>query len=168
MAGSKKQSVNKRVISIHNLSQKVNEEILEQTFSSFGPLHSVHIAREQIPTSFNNSSTNSQHTREEVEKAVAKKQQANSSHKGIAYIEFESQDDATHACFNMNQSEYFGETLSVNFYTQSATILASLPASALDPSQPLWNQQETMNKQGEEVEQQTEMMSDDWTMFDHS
>lgn len=79
-------SNNKRTIYVGGLAEEVDENILKATFIPFGDIVDV-----QIPLDY------------ESEK-----------HRGFAFIEFESAEDAAAAIDNMNDSELFGRTIRVN------------------------------------------------------
>nr|CAI5822028.1 unnamed protein product [Callosobruchus analis] len=79
-------SNNKRTIYVGGLAEEVDEKILNAAFIPFGDIIDV-----QIPLDY------------ESEK-----------HRGFAFIEFESAEDAAAAIDNMNDSELFGRTIRVN------------------------------------------------------
>lgn len=76
----------KRTIYVGGLAEEVDEKILNAAFIPFGDIVDV-----QIPLDY------------ESEK-----------HRGFAFIEFESAEDAAAAIDNMNDSELFGRTIRVN------------------------------------------------------
>ncbi|CAG9854907.1 unnamed protein product [Phyllotreta striolata] len=79
-------SNNKRTIYVGGLAEEVDEQVLNAAFIPFGDIVDV-----QIPLDY------------ESEK-----------HRGFAFIEFESAEDAAAAIDNMNDSELFGRTIRVN------------------------------------------------------
>ncbi|CAG9812552.1 unnamed protein product [Phaedon cochleariae] len=79
-------SNNKRTIYVGGLAEEVDEKVLNAAFIPFGDIIDV-----QIPLDY------------ESEK-----------HRGFAFIEFESAEDAAAAIDNMNDSELFGRTIRVN------------------------------------------------------
>ncbi|KAG6803624.1 peptidyl-prolyl cis-trans isomerase E isoform X2 [Apis mellifera caucasica] len=76
----------KRTIYVGGLAEEVDEKVLHAAFIPFGEIVDV-----QIPLDY------------ESEK-----------HRGFAFIEFESAEDAAAAIDNMNDSELFGRTIRVN------------------------------------------------------
>lgn len=79
-------ATNKRIIYVGGLSEEVDEKILQGAFIPFGEILDI-----QIPLDY------------ETEK-----------HRGFAFVEFESAEDAAAAIDNMNESELFGKTLRIN------------------------------------------------------
>ncbi|GAB1605918.1 hypothetical protein Ahia01_000874200 [Argonauta hians] len=79
-------AANKRVVYVGGLAEEVDETVLQAAFIPFGDI--VYI---QIPLDY------------ETEK-----------HRGFAFVEFESPEDAAAAIDNMNDSELFGRTIRVN------------------------------------------------------
>ncbi|CAH1108904.1 unnamed protein product [Psylliodes chrysocephalus] len=79
-------SNNKRTVYVGGLAEEVDEQVLNAAFIPFGDIIDV-----QIPLDY------------ESEK-----------HRGFAFIEFESAEDAAAAIDNMNDSELFGRTVRVN------------------------------------------------------
>ena len=79
-------STNKRVVYCGGLSDEVDEKIIESAFIPFGDIIDVN-----LPIDF-----------------------ATQKHRGFAFIEFESAEDANNAIDNMNDSEIFGKTIRVN------------------------------------------------------
>ncbi|RWS13088.1 peptidyl-prolyl cis-trans isomerase E-like protein [Dinothrombium tinctorium] len=79
-------AVNKRVLYVGGLSEEINEAVLNAAFIPFGDIVDIN-----IPIDF-----------------------ATQKHKGFAFIEYESADDAYDAIDNMNDSEIFGKTIRVN------------------------------------------------------
>uniref|UniRef100_A0A3B3SAX0 Peptidyl-prolyl cis-trans isomerase E n=1 Tax=Paramormyrops kingsleyae TaxID=1676925 RepID=A0A3B3SAX0_9TELE len=76
----------KRVLYVGGLAEEVDEKVLHAAFIPFGDITDI-----QIPLDY------------ETEK-----------HRGFAFIEFESAEDAAAAIDNMNESELFGRTIRVN------------------------------------------------------
>ncbi|XP_077991180.1 peptidyl-prolyl cis-trans isomerase E-like [Glandiceps talaboti] len=79
-------AANKRVVYVGGLAEEVDEKVLHAGFIPFGDLVDI-----QIPLDY------------ETEK-----------HRGFAFVEFESAEDAAAAIDNMNDSELFGRTIRVN------------------------------------------------------
>lgn len=77
---------NKKIIYVGGLAEEIDEKILRAAFIPFGDIVDV-----QIPLDY------------ESEK-----------HRGFAFIEFESTEDANAAVDNMNDAELFGRTIRVN------------------------------------------------------
>ncbi|KAL1489865.1 hypothetical protein ABEB36_013794 [Hypothenemus hampei] len=77
---------NKKIIYVGGLAEEVGEKILRAAFIPFGDIVDI-----QIPLDY------------ESEK-----------HRGFAFIEFESSEDASAAVDNMNDAELFGRTIRVN------------------------------------------------------
>lgn len=77
---------NKKIIYVGGLAEEIDEKILRAAFIPFGDIIDV-----QIPLDY------------ESEK-----------HRGFAFIEFESTEDANAAVDNMNDAELFGRTIRVN------------------------------------------------------
>lgn len=76
----------KRVLYVGGLAEEVDEKILHAAFIPFGDITDI-----QIPLDY------------ETEK-----------HRGFAFVEFETPEDAAAAIDNMNESELFGRTIRVN------------------------------------------------------
>ena len=79
-------TTNKRVIYCGGLSDEVDDKIVEAAFIPFGDIIDVN-----LPIDFSTQ-----------------------KHRGFAFIEFESAEDAANAIDNMNDSEIFGKTIRVN------------------------------------------------------
>jgi peptidyl-prolyl cis-trans isomerase len=79
-------SVNKRIIYCGGIADEVDEKTLHAAFIPFGDIIDIN-----IPIDF-----------------------ATQKHRGFAFIEFESVQDAAFAIDNMNDSEIFGKTIKVN------------------------------------------------------
>ena len=79
-------STNKRVVYCGGLSEEVDEKIISAAFIPFGDIIDVN-----LPIDFSTQ-----------------------KHRGFAFIEFESAEDAVNAIDNMNDSEIFGKTIRVN------------------------------------------------------
>ena len=79
-------SVNKRMIYVGGLPDEVDEKFLHAAFIPFGDIVDVN-----LPIDFSSQ-----------------------KHRGFAFIEFESAEDAEYAIDNMNDSEIFGKTIKVN------------------------------------------------------
>uniref|UniRef100_A0A7S3DE86 RRM domain-containing protein n=1 Tax=Palpitomonas bilix TaxID=652834 RepID=A0A7S3DE86_9EUKA len=76
----------RRTIFVGGLADDVNEDTVSAAFVPFGEIKDLHIPRD----------------------AVTKQ------HKGFGFVEFEDQEDATHAIENMNGAELYGKVLRVN------------------------------------------------------
>ncbi|VEN63853.1 unnamed protein product [Callosobruchus maculatus] len=121
-------SNNKRTVYVGGLAEEVDEKILNAAFIPFGDIIDV-----QIPLDY------------ESEK-----------HRGFAFIEFESAEDAAAAIDNMNDSELFGRTIRVN--------LAKPQRIKEGSTRPVWSEDtwlqqhagETIGKKIEEVTVQNE------------
>ncbi|XP_053211608.1 LOW QUALITY PROTEIN: peptidyl-prolyl cis-trans isomerase E-like [Panonychus citri] len=79
-------SANKRIIYVGGLAEEVDEKTLNAAFIPFGDIIDIN-----LPIDF-----------------------ASQKHRGFAFIEFESAEDAAYAIDNMNESEIFGKTVRVN------------------------------------------------------
>ncbi|XP_054153161.1 peptidyl-prolyl cis-trans isomerase E-like [Oppia nitens] len=79
-------ATNKRVLYCGGLSEEVDDKILQAAFIPFGDIIDIN-----LPIDFSTQ-----------------------KHRGFAFIEFESAEDATAAIDNMNDSEIFGKTIRVN------------------------------------------------------
>ena len=79
-------STNKRVVYCGGLSEEVDEKIIQAAFIPFGDIIDVN-----LPIDFSTQ-----------------------KHRGFAFIEFESAEDANNAIDNMNDSEIYGKTIRVN------------------------------------------------------
>jgi len=79
-------TANKRIIYVGGLSDEVDSKILHAAFIPFGDIIDIN-----MPIDF-----------------------ATQKHRGFAFIEFESAEDAGYAIDNMNDSEIFGKTIRVN------------------------------------------------------
>jgi len=79
-------STNKRLVYVGGCTEEVDEAFLKEVFLPFGEINDI-----QMPKDY------------ETEK-----------HRGFAFIEFESAEDAAHAIDNMNDSELYGRTIRVN------------------------------------------------------
>jgi peptidyl-prolyl isomerase E (cyclophilin E) len=79
-------TTNKRVLYCGGLSEEVDEKIITSAFIPFGDIIDVN-----LPIDF-----------------------ATQKHRGFAFVEFESADDAMTAIDNMNDAEIFGKTIRVN------------------------------------------------------
>nr|CAH7766048.1 unnamed protein product [Callosobruchus chinensis] len=121
-------SNNKRTIYVGGLAEEVDEKILNAAFIPFGDIIDV-----QIPLDY------------ESEK-----------HRGFAFIEFESAEDAAAAIDNMNDSELFGRTIRVN--------LAKPQRIKEGSTRPVWSEDtwlqqhagETIGKKVEDITVQNE------------
>ncbi|XP_072401322.1 peptidyl-prolyl cis-trans isomerase E [Diabrotica undecimpunctata] len=124
-------SSNKRTVYVGGLAEEVDEQVLNAAFIPFGDIIDV-----QIPLDY------------ESEK-----------HRGFAFIEFESAEDAGAAIDNMNDSELFGRTIRVN--------LAKPQRIKEGSTRPVWSEDtwlqqhagETIGKKlgtGEKMEQEEE------------
>uniref|UniRef100_A0A6P7GRL3 Peptidyl-prolyl cis-trans isomerase E n=1 Tax=Diabrotica virgifera virgifera TaxID=50390 RepID=A0A6P7GRL3_DIAVI len=124
-------SNNKRTVYVGGLAEEVDEQVLNAAFIPFGDIIDV-----QIPLDY------------ESEK-----------HRGFAFIEFESAEDAGAAIDNMNDSELFGRTIRVN--------LAKPQRIKEGSTRPVWSEDtwlqqhagETIGKKlgtGEKTEQEEE------------
>lgn len=79
-------STNKRILYVGGLSDEVDEKTVHAAFVPFGDIIDVN-----MPIDFTTQ-----------------------KHRGFAFIEFESAEDAADAIDNMNESEIFGKTIRVN------------------------------------------------------
>ncbi|KAJ8928728.1 hypothetical protein NQ314_018676 [Rhamnusium bicolor] len=123
----------KRTIYVGGLAEEVDEQVLNAAFIPFGDIVDV-----QIPLDY------------ESEK-----------HRGFAFIEFESAEDAAAAIDNMNDSELFGRTIRVN--------LAKPQRIKEGSTRPVWSEDtwlqqhagETINKKvNEETDTKEEVDND--------
>ncbi|KAI1284964.1 Peptidyl-prolyl cis-trans isomerase E [Halotydeus destructor] len=76
----------KRILYVGGLSEEVDQKILQSAFVPFGDVVDIN-----IPIDF-----------------------ATQQHRGFAFVEFESAEDASDAIDNMNEAEIFGRTIRVN------------------------------------------------------
>ncbi|KAJ3207373.1 hypothetical protein HDU67_007515 [Dinochytrium kinnereticum] len=79
-------AVDKSILFVGGLDEQVTSELLHAAFIPFGDIMEI-----QLPMD-----------------------PSNNQHKGFAFIEFESADDAKEAVDNMHQSEFFGRVMKVN------------------------------------------------------
>ena len=79
-------SINKRILYCGGISEEVDEKTLHAAFIPFGDIIDIN-----IPIDFSTQ-----------------------KHRGFAFIEYESAQDASFAIDNMNDSEIFGKTIRVN------------------------------------------------------
>lgn len=113
-------ATNKRILYVGGLSEEVDEKILQGAFIPFGEVLDI-----QIPLDY------------ETEK-----------HRGFAFVEFESAEDAAAAMDNMNESELFGKTLRVN--------LAKPNKLKEGSSRPVWSDDQWLIEHaGETLKQKT-------------
>nr|CAH7766042.1 unnamed protein product [Callosobruchus chinensis] len=110
-------SNNKRTIYVGGLAEEVDEKILNAAFIPFGDIIDV-----QIPLDY------------ESEK-----------HRGFAFIEFESAEDAAAAIDNMNDSELFGRTIRVN--------LAKPQRIKEGSTRPVWSEDTWLQQHAENEEE---------------
>ncbi|KAJ8915986.1 hypothetical protein NQ315_016663 [Exocentrus adspersus] len=124
----------KRTVYVGGLAEEVDEKVLNAAFIPFGDIIDV-----QIPLDY------------ESEK-----------HRGFAFIEFESAEDAAAAIDNMNDSELFGRTIRVN--------LAKPQRIKEGSTRPVWSEDswlqqhagETINKKvGEETTENIDEATED-------
>lgn len=111
----------KRTVYVGGLAEEVDEKVLHAAFIPFGDIMDV-----QIPLDY------------ETEK-----------HRGFAFVEFESAEDAAAAIDNMNDSELFGRTIRVNLAKPQKIKEGSSKAVWSDDT---WLQEhagKTLNKDGE-------------------
>ncbi|CAI2380851.1 unnamed protein product [Moneuplotes crassus] len=71
-------------------------------------------------------------------------------HKGYALVQYEDEDDADHAVFNMNNSEFFGNIIRV---TRTKKKLRPQGNSKVDSSKPFWKDEEEKEMNYEEKEE---------------
>ncbi len=100
----------KKTVYVGGLAEEVDEGVLRAAFVPFGDLTEV-----QVPVDY------------KTEK-----------HRGFAFVEFESQEDAKAAIDNMNDAELFGRTLKVN--------LAKPLRLRENSSRPVWADDEWLQK----------------------
>lgn len=79
-------AANKRILYVGGLADEVNEKVVLAAFQPFGDVVDVN-----LPVDF-----------------------ASQKHRGFAFVEFESAQDAADAIDNMNESEIYGRTIRVN------------------------------------------------------
>ncbi|PSN53568.1 Peptidyl-prolyl cis-trans isomerase E [Blattella germanica] len=111
----------KRTVYVGGLAEEVDEKVLHAAFIPFGDIMDI-----QIPLDY------------ETEK-----------HRGFAFVEFESAEDAAAAIDNMNDSELFGRTIRVNLAKPQKIKEGSSKAVWSDDA---WLQEhagKTLNKDGE-------------------
>lgn len=87
-----KNKLDKPVVFVGGIDEKINEDIILSIFSSFGEIRNI-----KIPV-------------DEVSKRK----------KDFCFIEFDEEDDCVHAIDNMNNSEVFGKVIKVNYARESA------------------------------------------------
>eukprot|EP01060_Flectonema_neradi_P018443 TRINITY_DN2527_c1_g1_i1.p1 TRINITY_DN2527_c1_g1~~TRINITY_DN2527_c1_g1_i1.p1 ORF type:complete len:100 (+),score=9.94 TRINITY_DN2527_c1_g1_i1:83-382(+) len=78
--------MDKRILYVGGLSAEVNRDIIDTAFRTFGEILNI-----RLPLADNSA-----------------------SHKGFAFVEMESPEDAASAVENMNGGELFGRVLKVN------------------------------------------------------
>lgn len=78
-------TTNKRTVYVGGLAEEVDEKILQEAFNPFGE------TLVQLPLDY-----------------------VTGKHRGFAFLEFETKDDAADAIDNMNESEIYGRTIKVN------------------------------------------------------
>lgn len=76
----------KRTLYVGGLDDHVTKEILEAAFIPFGDIRTTAIPKDRIT----------------------------GKHRGFAFVEFEEEEDAQHAIFNMHDAELYGRVLTVN------------------------------------------------------
>ena len=79
-------AVSKKLLYVGGLSDEVNEKIVQSAFAPFGDTII------QMPLDY-----------------------VSGKHRGFAFVEFETAEDATHALDNMNDSEIYGRTIKVSY-----------------------------------------------------
>ncbi|XP_037268281.2 peptidylprolyl isomerase cyclophilin-33 [Rhipicephalus microplus] len=129
-------TTSKRIVYVGGLAEEVDEKVLHAAFIPFGDLVDV-----QIPLDY------------ETEK-----------HRGFAFVEFESAEDAAAAIDNMNDSELFGRTIRVNIAKPMKIKEGSTKAVWSEDSWLRQHAGETLNtkegdensKEGEEAEVQSD------------
>jgi RNA recognition motif-containing protein len=129
----------KRVIYVTPFDQRVTEDTLMQTFGVFGIITAIN-----LPMIEDYASTIPKHNRNTTETQPNKPIE----HKGYALIEYLDPEDAGHAVFNMNQSEYFGQILSVSIHNPKANQPGNFgmnqpnasQSSSVDLTRSIWGQ----------------------------
>ncbi|KAJ9596561.1 hypothetical protein L9F63_012394, partial [Diploptera punctata] len=111
----------KRTVYVGGLAEEVDEKVLHAAFIPFGDIMDI-----QIPLDY------------ETEK-----------HRGFAFVEFESAEDAAAAIDNMNDSELFGRTIRVNLAKPQKIKEGSSKAVWSDDAWLQENAGKTLNKEGE-------------------
>ncbi|KAL9050402.1 MAG: hypothetical protein Q9162_006650 [Coniocarpon cinnabarinum] len=81
-------SQNKRTLFVSGLSNSVTQTTLHEAFLPFGSILEITIPKPEHPS-------------------------AHDPHRGFGYVEFEEEEDAKEALYNMDQSEIFGKVLKV-------------------------------------------------------
>jgi len=77
----------KRILYVGGLEENVNREALEQLFIPFGEVQEVNVPFEE----------------------------ASKKHRGFAFVSFELAEDAFEAMDNLNEAEFYGKVLKINF-----------------------------------------------------
>ena len=78
----------KSTVFIGGLDNRVNQNLLYEAFIPFGEIVEVTLPKPDLP-------------------------QSSDPHRGFGYVEFEDQEDAREAIYNMDQSEIFGRVVKV-------------------------------------------------------
>jgi len=115
-------STNKRLVYVGGCAEEVDDKVIHAAFIPFGDIVDI-----QMPLDY------------ETEK-----------HRGFAFVEFESAEDAAHSIDNMNDSELFGRTIRVNL---AKPMKMKEGANRAVWSEDTWLQKHagaTLNKDGEE------------------
>eukprot|EP00038_Savillea_parva_P017615 m.21166 g.21166 ORF g.21166 m.21166 type:complete len:335 (-) comp3865_c0_seq1:130-1134(-) len=108
--------VNKRMLYVGGLADEVTAQTVRAAFIPFGEIVDV-----QLPLDFETQ-----------------------AHRGFAFVDFESADDATAAIDNMNESELFGRTLKVNHAKPMST--------ASGRSRAIWEDEDWLRRHTEATE----------------
>lgn len=118
-------AVNKRLLYVGGLSEEVDQTVVHAAFVPFGDLVDVN-----LPIDF-----------------------ATQKHRGFAFVEFESAEDASDAIDNMNEAEIFGRTIKVNIAKPNTLKEGSARAVWSDDH---WLQTHTGLEAGQEASNQEE------------
>ncbi|KAK2197314.1 bifunctional RNA recognition motif domain/Nucleotide-binding alpha-beta plait domain superfamily/RNA-binding domain superfamily [Babesia duncani] len=81
----------KRTLFIRELADEVDKDILYSAFIPFGTVVNIHIPHDKVK----------------------------GTNKGIAFVEFDSPEDAKHALYNRHESELYGRVIKVSYSTRS-------------------------------------------------
>jgi RNA recognition motif-containing protein len=107
----------KSIIRIAGLNNYVTAGDIQALFITFGPIVKVAVPLEQDTNEKKDQKdANSGNVNENIEQNIEniEKKEKIPKNRGFAIIEYEDPDDAEHAIGNMNDFDYFGNTLKVS------------------------------------------------------
>ena len=104
----------KSTVYIGGLDPAVTPQLLHDAFIPFGDISNISLPRLDNPTNGHHSSTATSNPKSNnYNNPPAPSSSGPVLHRGFAYIEFESPEDAKEALANMDQSELFGRVIKV-------------------------------------------------------